>query len=39
MQVSGGIRRDAEPHALHKDVWLIAPVTLYCTIEIYDGLP
>jgi hypothetical protein len=38
MQVSGGIRRDAEPPALRKDVWFITPMTLYCAIEIYDGL-
>jgi hypothetical protein len=23
---------------LRKDVWFIAALTLYCTIEIYDGL-
>jgi hypothetical protein len=39
MRFSGGIRRDAEPQALRKDVWFIAALTLYCRIEINDALP
>jgi hypothetical protein len=39
MRFSGGIRRDAEPQALRKDVWFIAPLTFYYRIEIYDALP
>jgi hypothetical protein len=39
MQVSGGIRRDAELQALRKDVWFIAVLTLYCRVEIYDEQP
>jgi hypothetical protein len=39
MHVSEGIRGDAGRRALRKDVWFIAPMTLYCRIEIYDALP
>jgi len=36
-----GLRKreaDAGSRPLRKDVWFIAALTLYCTIEIYDGL-
>jgi len=28
---------DAGIAVLRKDVWFIAPLTLYCTVEIYDA--